>query len=387
MTLEKIADYLTRHAPDMYRLLADLVNIQSGSRNISGVNQVCRRIRQEMEAMGCVCQTIDQADYGSHLVARYLPGTTPEKPILLSGHMDTVFPADTAFTTYWEDDTRCLGPGTADMKGGLVVGIFAMKALIHAKGSDTPALVFIFNSDEEIGSPSSRNLILDLARRSSMGFVLEAGGLSGEIVTARKGNLSVRIDVTGEAGHAAFAGRDKASAILDLAHKTIAIEALHQPDQGICANVGMVEGGIGPNTIAQHARAAVDFRFSNDSDRIRLMADLDLIMDCTFVPRTRSGLTPVSQRAAMPETDAGRVLFHQIKKIGEMLDITVTSEQRQGVSDANIIARAGIPVIDGLGPMGARDHSPDEYIIKQSLLDRTLLFAHILARIQTPTQT
>lgn len=387
MTLEKIADYLTRHAPDMYRLLADLVNIQSGSRNISGVNQVCRRIRQEMEAMGCVCQTIDQTDYGSHLVARYPGGTTPEKPILISGHMDTVFPADTDFTTYREDDTRCLGPGTADMKGGLVVGIFAMKALIHAKGSDTPAMVFIFNSDEEIGSPSSRQLILDLARRSCMGFVLEAGGLSGEIVTARKGNLSVRIDVTGESGHAAFAGKDKASAILDLAHKTIAIEALHRPDQGICANVGTVEGGIGPNTIAQHARAAVDFRFSTDADRTRLLADLDRIMDRTLVPRTRSCLTLVSQRPAMPETDAGRALFHQIEKIGKALNIPVTWERRQGVSDANIIARAGIPVIDGLGPMGARDHSPDEYIIKQSLLDRTLLVAHILARVQAPTQT
>jgi glutamate carboxypeptidase len=385
MTCEKIAEYLTRHAPDMFQLLSDLVNIQSGSKNKPGVDRVSERIRREMMAMGCTCQTMAQTDYGNHLVARYAgAGGFAGKPVLITGHMDTVFPADTDFTSFKEDGTRCYGPGTADMKGGLVVGIYALKALIQTRHPGIPAITFVFNSDEEIGSPSSRQLILDLARKSGMGFVLEAGGLSGEIVTARKGNLSARIQVEGEAGHAAFAGIDKASAILELAHKTIALEALHRPDQGICANVGTVEGGIGPNTIAQHARAALDVRFSTEADRTRITDSLDRIMGRTVVPRTRSLLTVVSQRPAMPETGDSRALFRQIQKIGQTLGIPVISEHRKGVSDANIIARAGIPVIDGLGPIGARDHSPDEYIIKQSLLDRTLLFAHLLVRVQPP---
>jgi glutamate carboxypeptidase len=369
----------------MYGLLAKLVNIQSGTRNKQGIDRVCRAIRLEMESMGFSCQTIAQTDYGNHLVARY-PGTAPEKkPVLITGHMDTVFPADTDFTTYSEDQARCFGPGTADMKGGLVAGMFALKALIETRCPDIPPIVFLFNSDEEIGSPSSRQLILDLARESGMGFVLEAGGSSGEIVVARKGNLSVQIDVQGEAGHAAFAGLDKASAILELAHKTIAIEALHRPDLGVCANVGMVRGGIGPNTVAPHARAAVDFRFTTDADKTRLTTALTRLIKTPGIPGTRTTMTLISQRPPMPETPAARTLFAEIKAMGTQLGVPVIPEQRQGVSDANIIAQAGIPVIDGLGPIGGKDHSPEEYIIKQSLQDRTLLFANILIRCRPPT--
>jgi glutamate carboxypeptidase len=387
MSRDPISAWLTRHARDMYQLLADLVGIQSGSGNKKGVDQVCRAIRLEMEAMGFSCDTIVQTEYGNHLVARH-PGTgRGKKPVLITGHMDTVFPADTDFTTYREDQTRCFGPGTADMKGGLVVGMSALKALIQTRCPDIPPVVFVFNSDEEIGSPSSRQLILDLARDCGMGFVLEAGGLAGEIVVARKGNLSVRIDVEGEAGHAAFAGPDKASAILELAHKTIAIEAMHRPDQGVCANVGRVTGGIGPNTVAPHARADVDFRFTTEEDKIRLTSDLDRIMAASVLPRTRTTMSLVSQRPAMPETPAVSALFEQIQALGDQLKVPVIPERRQGVSDANIIARAGIPVIDGLGPLGGRDHSPDEYIIKQSLADRSLLFAHILARCHPPIPT
>ncbi|MEX1302653.1 MAG: M20 family metallopeptidase [Desulfotignum sp.] len=382
-----VKTWLTRHISEMYRLLANLVNIQSGTWNKKGVDRVCLAIRLEMESMGCACQTIAQTDYGNHLVARYSGTARKKTPVLITGHMDTVFPTDTDFTTYSEDGTRCFGPGTADMKGGLVVGISALKALIETRCPDIPPIVFVFNSDEEIGSPSSRQLILDLARECCMGFVLEAGGSGGEIVVARKGNLSVQIDVEGKSGHAAFAGRDKASAILELAHKTIAIEALHRPDQGVCANVGKVSGGIGPNTVAPHARAAVDFRFATHGDKTRLIAALDRIINTPAIPRTRTTLTGISQRPPMPETPAVSALFTQIQTLGNQLGVPVVPEHRQGVSDANIIARAEIPVIDGLGPIGGNDHSPEEYIIKQSLMDRTRLFAHILTRCQPPTRT
>lgn len=384
---DPVHSWLTRHATEMYGLLAALVNIQSGTGNKPGVDRVCRAIQLEMETMGFFCQTLAQTEYGDHLVARH-PGTDPEKkPVLITGHMDTVFPADTDFTSYSEDDTRCYGPGTADMKGGLVMGLFGIKALIETQCPDMPPIVFVFNADEEIGSPSSRQLILDLARETSMGFVLEAGGLGGEIVVARKGNLSVQIEVTGEAGHAAFAGPDKASAILELAHKIISIETLHRPDQGVSANVGRVTGGIGPNTVPPHAQAAVDFRYTTHGDKTRLTHALDQIMAASVIPRTRTTMTWISQRPAMPETPGSMDLFMQIQSLGRQLGISVIPERRQGVSDANIIARAGIPVIDGLGPIGGNEHSPKEYIVKQSLMDRARLFAHILTRFRPFTRT
>lgn len=374
-----IDTFLDENRTRIYSLLDELVRIQSGSRNKPGVDRVADRIRREMESDGFDCDIIAQSDLGNHLIARMRPAAGDALPILITGHTDTVFPEDTGFNFYKEDDSRCYGPGVADMKGGLVVGIFALKALAHA-GIRVP-VTFVFNSDEEIGSPSSRDLILEEAKKSRAAFVLEAGGLNHEIVTGRKGNFSARISVEGEAGHAAFAGRDKASAVLELARKTIAIEALNQPDKGISANVGTVTGGIGPNTVAQHARAALDFRFLTDRDRTGLETRLrDIVKDNT-VPRTTAGIEIVSQRPAMPQTEANQSLFHQIAGIGKELNIPVVPELRQGVSDANIIALAGIPVIDGLGPMGAKDHSADEYIIKDSLFFRTRLLAHVLARV------
>ncbi len=380
-----ITSYLNDHLPEMYGLLEELVLLQSGSTNKPGIDRVGKRIALEMEAMGFSCEFTKEVKYGNHLIARS-PNHAQEtcggkKQILITGHMDTVFPSDTAFNFYKEDETRCFGPGVADMKGGLVVGIFALKALIHTGLLQNNPITFIFNSDEEIGSPSSRELIHEEAQKSRLAYVLEAGGLAGEIVTGRKGNISIRLGVEGEAGHAAFAGKNKASAILELAHKTIAIEQLNDPEKGISANVGTIQGGLGPNTIAQHSKATVDFRFLTTGQDEILKTKIEKIVDRQSVPGTRSWMTINNSRPAMPQTDANKALFDKIKCLADELGIPVKPELRQGVSDANIIALTKIPVIDGLGPIGAKDHSEDEYIEKKSLHERTLLFANILASI------
>ncbi|MCP4721259.1 MAG: M20 family metallopeptidase [Desulfobacteraceae bacterium] len=380
-----ITSYINDHRSEMFGLLEELVCIQSGSRNKEGIDRVGQRIALEMEAMGFSCEFQKEAEYGNHLIARS-PNNDPdtnqgEKQILITGHMDTVFPVDTAFNYYKEDELHCFGPGVADMKGGLVVGIFALKALCHINKIHKNRITFIFNSDEEIGSPSSRVLIQREAKKSSLAYVLEVGGLAGEIVTGRKGNMSLELGVEGEAGHAAFAGKDKASAILELAHKTIAIEKLNEPEKGISANVGTIEGGIGSNTIAQHAKAAIDFRFVTDGEDEILKTKIEKIVANQTIPRTSSQMTIKSSRPAMPQTPGNTALFNKIKNIADELKISVVSELRQGVSDANLIAKSGIPVIDGLGPIGAKDHSEDEYIEKTSLHERAVLFANILASI------
>ncbi len=401
-----IKAYINSHQPQMFGLLKELVCIQSGSRNKAGIDRVGRRIAMEMEAMGFSCEFQKETKYGNHLIARsfdpkesdpnkYGPNRSDpnksglcgpitscdKRQILITGHMDTVFPADTAFNYYKEDENSCFGPGVADMKGGLVVGIFALKALCQADLIHKNQITFIFNSDEEIGSPSSRALIRKEAEKSRLAYVLEAGGLAGEIVTGRKGNMSIRLGVEGEAGHAAFAGRDKASAILELAHKTIAIEGLNNPEKGITANVGTVEGGIGSNTIAQHAKAAIDLRFLSAGEDEILKRKLEKIVSGQTIPGTRAQMTVTSSRPAMPQNPANTDLFNRIKILAAELRIAVKPELRQGVSDANIIALAGIPVIDGLGPIGAKDHSEDEYIQKSSLPERAILFGNILACI------
>ena len=377
----EITAYIMDNRSALFSLLEELVLIQSHSWNKAGVDRVSARIAAEMKPMGFSCKFSKSSTYGDTLVARSPAWDRDKKQILITGHMDTVFPEDSGFNWYKESTTQCFGPGVADMKGGLVVGIFALKALHHLGRLDQIPVTFIFNSDEEIGSPSSRALIQEESKRSRLAYVLEAGGLSNEIVTGRKGNFSLNLTITGKAGHAAFAGPAKASAILELAHKTLAIEAMNQPDQGICANVGTIQGGIGPNTVPDKAQAALDFRFPTPEDARKIKARFTQIIETMTVPGTASQMTIKSSRPAMPQSDGNIWLFRQIRDIALDLGVSITQELRQGVSDANIIAKSNIPVVDGLGPVGAKDHSEEEYIDKASLWERTLLFAHVLALV------
>ncbi|MCG8564926.1 MAG: M20 family metallopeptidase [Desulfobacterales bacterium] len=376
---EALTGYFTDQRDGLYILLKNLVEIQSGSRNKAGVDAVGHAIAREMESFGFECSRLSQTEVGDHIIARSMPHEPGAPHLLITGHMDTVFPEDTHFRKYVETPEYCKGPGVADMKGGLVVGMFALKALKALDLMPELPITFFFNSDEEIGSPTSREAIAGEAESAVAGFVLEAGGLDGEVVSGRKGNLAVRLNVEGNAGHAAFAGPDKASAVLELAHKTLAIEALNHPERGITANVGTFNGGIGRNVIAQHACADVDFRFLKPEDEAQVKSDLDRIVNENRVPGTCTTIHPLSGRPPMPQTLANHDLYRRTAAVAKELGIAVKEELRQGVSDANIIAGTGLPVVDGLGPCGAKDHSEDEYILKESLWERTLLFAALLS--------
>lgn len=364
-------------------MLKTMVCIQSGTANKSGVDQVAAFIKKEMTALGFVCEQIPNTQTGDHIVARSSAVKNNEKQILMIGHMDTVFPEDTAFNDFKQEKDHSYGPGVADMKGGLVVGIYALKALKTLHDLDSTPVTFIFNSDEETGSETSKALIQAEAKKSTAAFVFEAGGLNNEVVTGRKGNFAAELSITGKAGHAAFAGPDKASAILDLAHKIIAIESLNAPDKGISANAGTITGGIGRNTVAPSAVSQLDFRFLAQADFKDLKAKLEQIVSQPDIPGTTSSLKVLSGRPPMPQTPANKALFEKLDAIGKRLSIPVVEELRQGVSDANLVADMRVPVLDGLGPIGAKDHSEDEYIITQSLFDRTVLFSAFLSEMRS----
>lgn len=369
----QIADFLKTHEQDQFRFLRELVLQPSYSRDKAGVDGVADRISRELAALPMRVTRFNGSDYGDNLLFRSPACSGSHRPILLVGHMDTVFPPDSPFNWYKEEQGKVFGPGVIDMKGGLVVAIFALKAL-HGLGLlDTIPITLICNSDEEIGSPSSRQIIADEARNSSLAMVFECGGLNGEIVTGRKGKTGYTVRVKGQAGHAAFAGRDKASAILELARKTIAMEQLNDPERQLVVNVGVVQGGLGPNTIAEHASAQIDTRFLTVTDAQYCHQALSRITEECATPGTSAELTVTSGREPMEQSEANKTLFNTISAEAQQLGLTVIEELRSGVSDANIIGGVGIPVIDGLGPIGACDHSDREYMLRDSLLERTLL--------------
>ncbi len=371
----RITSFLKAHYRDMLALLEKMVRIQSGTFNKQGVDQMGRLITSTFQSNAVSCQVMEQDTFGNHIVVTSLCKKRFDKQILLSGHMDTVFPKDTQFNWYKEDNTHCFGPGVIDMKGGLVAGIFALKALDNEKLLKKIPVKFFFNSDEEIGSPSSKNHIQKEARNSAFAFVLETGGRNGEIVTGRKGNLSLELKIKGIAGHAAFAGKDKASAIAELAHKIIAFESLNNLDRGISVNVGKVKGGIGPNTVPEHAMARIDFRFTGVADRADLEKRISEITKKKDIPKTSSHFAILSSRPPMPASEQNKELFQAVQETAASVGLSVSEEFRAGVSDANLIAGEQTPVIDGLGPIGAMDHSEDEYLIKESLLQRSALLA------------
>ena len=374
-SFKQIQSYLQSVEVEMFALLKKIVTIQSSSHNKSGIDQTAETIAGVFKNLAVTTETITQVLQGNHLLIRSLAQPHFPKQVLLVGHMDTVFPQDTDFNWYKEDQAKSYGPGVVDMKGGLVVGIFALKALNKIGVLEKIPVTFVFNSDEEIGSRSSIDIIQKEANASAFAFVLEAGGTDSQVVTGRKGNLTIELHVQGKAGHAAFATHQKSSAILELAHKIIEFEALNDFEKGISINVGKIDGGIGPNTIPEFANAQIDFRYVTPADLRLLEEKVTHIAETSAVSGTLSRVDFISGRPPMQASEDNRKLFDVAAGVARQWGYGLQEEFRNGVSDANFIADLNVPVLDGLGPIGGRDHSRDEFMLKASLPQRALLLA------------
>jgi len=369
-----ITDYLNDHESEMLAFLKDLVLTQSGTRHKAGVDRVGRWIAQTLTPLALSVALHPEETFGDILSVR-TPAVKDGGNILVVGHMDTVFPADTAFNWFREEGNRVRGPGVIDMKGGLVVIVYALKALGQVGALTRLPIHCIFNPDEEVGSPVSGPLISAEAKRSVMAFVAECGGLNGEVVTGRKGRLGFKLAFHGKGGHAAFARAGKASAITEMAHKILRLEGLNGYVEGLTVNVGQLQGGIGPNTVAEEAAAWVDVRFMSAEGENAFMARLDEILDRPDVAGTAVKVESLSRRPPMAQTAGNRALFDVASTQAEALGISIGEEYRYGVSDANRIAAENTPVLDGLGPIGDQDHSDREYMVRRSLVERCQLLA------------
>lgn len=370
-------EYIERNAAEMFELLRKLVTIQSGTHNKPGVDRVGDALQEAVGELPVRIERIKNEKLGDNIVLSSGP-VRDTGAIFLVGHMDTVFPADTEFNWYREDEVNAYGPGVIDMKGGLVAIVFALKALESSGALARIPLRVVFNSDEEIGSPVSRQIIAENARSSALGLVLECGGMNGEVATGRKGRLGLELHVHGRAGHAANPQEGKSSAVLALARKIIDVEALNGAYPGVTVNVGCIKGGTTPNSIPETAMATVDIRFASEKPFADLKARLIEITDRLDAPGTTSSLNEVGNRPLMPASEQNKILFQIANEAAEELGITIREEFRSGTSDANIIAATGTPVLDGLGPIGKDDHSDREFMIKESLIGRTKLLVSMI---------
>lgn len=370
-----ILSYLNDNEEGQFQLLEKLVLTQSFSRNKAGVDAVGELLTEFLLPLGLIPEVVQESELGNQLLFRS-PAWSPDRPgLLLVGHMDTVFPEASDFNWYRDDGELVRGPGVIDMKGGLVVAAWALAGLARAGLLEEIPLTLICNSDEEVGSPASAPLILREAKRSLVGMGFECGGLAGEMVTGRKGKGGYLLRVRGRAGHAAFAGPDKGSAILEMSHKIIALEKLNDVEKQLVVNVGTICGGIGPNTVADLSAVEIDTRFLRLEDAVETETKIREITENCQIPHTRGELEEIGGRYPMEQSSGNRRLFALVEQEAKNLGLACREELRSGVSDANTMSGSGIPVLDGLGPIGDCDHSDKEYMIRKSLPDRSRLAA------------
>jgi len=371
-----LASTVEAQLPRYLAELESLVNIDCGSYTPEGVNRIAGFCTDALSAMGASVERRPTEGLGDLVIGR-LPGDGPR--LLLIGHMDTVFdPGTAAERPFRREGDRALGPGVTDMKGGLLAGLHALAAL-QASGI-RPAVTYVCNPDEEIGSPFSGPHIRRLAGEHDAGLVLECARANGDIVSARKGIADYHVEITGRAAHAGVEPEKGRSAVVEAAHQVLALTALNGRWQSVTVNVGVIEGGTRPNVVAARCGLKVDLRAASVAEFDAAASELERLVSTRTVEGTQAELNRVASHQPMERSPATARLVGLAQEIAGELGFSVNDAATGGASDANTCAAAGLPVLDGLGPVGG-DDSPDEWLDVTSIVPRTALLAGLISRI------
>lgn len=356
--------------------LRALVEIESPSDDKAAVDAAVRLVAGLGESCGGRVKTHQQKNFGDVLELRFGPARSSRKPILLLGHLDTVWPLGTLRTMPWrERDGRLFGPGVFDMKAGVVMALAAVRAL-KLLGLSRP-ITLLLNSDEEVGSPVSRPITERLALCSESVLVLEpAQGLACK--TARKGVGEYRLHVTGVAAHSGVDFASGHSAILELARLLQAVAGFTDLGRGLTVNPGVVSGGTRSNVVAEQAFAEVDVRIAHARDATRVER-LFRALRCAD-PHCTLEITGGMNRPPM-ERKAGTVaLYKEARRLAAELGFQLDEAATGGGSDGNFTAALGVPTLDGLGAVGEGAHAAHESVGIGPLIPRTALLAALLAQ-------
>jgi len=374
--MERFSSYLAERRVEILDFLTALVEVNSYTGNRDGVNRVGDTVRDVMVNLGFNETRFPRETIGDH---RLFTRPGPGKRVLFSCHLDTVFPPDLGFDRCTVGDEVTTGPGVVDMKGGITVLLQTLIMLDRLRLRPPSVYSVMFSADEETGSEDARNLVEALAAAKDYGLVFECGGANGEVVSARKGVGTFRVDVEGRAAHAGNDYAQGVNANLEAAHKLVELQGLTDLGRGTTVNVGQMGGGIGANTISPNAFLVVDFRYAAPEEADRVVARLGEITAHAHVPGTVSRLSGRVQRPVMVETDATRAFVELVREVSGG---AIAAEHRGGVGDANFIAAAGVPTLDGFGPVGGKDHTVEEFMLTRSLFDRIDLLGRVLLRLE-----
>lgn len=376
-----LTHYLESRLPIYLEELRQLCAIECPTAAKRGVDEAGAWVRRWAERPGWEVRAWPDDTAGDSL-ALMVHGQRPGGlRVLLAAHLDTVYPVGTAAgRPLRHEDDRLIGPGSADNKSGLLSGLYGIAALQELRLLDPfDTITLVCGSDEETDMRVSATVLRELAPQHDLALVLEAGRENGDIVSARKGMGRFVLEVFGKAAHAGVEPHRGANAILALAQQITALHLLNGMRPGVTVSVGVIVGGSVSNTVPDYARAEIDVRVIAPEDVAPVGTAIQRIVDTPVVPGTHTLLSDGWHAGPMARTPAIADLAALARACAAELGWSLNDAKTGGVSYANLLA-AGIPVLDGLGPIGGLDHSPDEYILKSSIVPRTALLALFLLR-------
>jgi glutamate carboxypeptidase len=379
--MDNILSYVQARQSEIVALIRRMVECESPSDDAAAVNRFVELIAAEVAAEAKV-KTYPGGKFGKHCVCEFtLPGRPKSGQILALGHSDTVWPIGTLRSMpFREAEGRLWGPGVLDMKAGVAFFIYALRALRELDVPVASKVLLQLNSDEEVGSGSSRALTEKNATKSKAVLVLEPGtGLTGKFKTARKGVGDYSVVVKGKASHSGVDFEAGASAVLELARQIERIAGFTNLPRGVTVNAGVISGGTRANVVAAEACAEVDIRVTR-------------LKDAPGLEKKFQTLRPVDKRCTIEvtgglnrppmERSAGIVqLFRTAQRLGRELGVKVEESLSGGGSDGNFTAALGVPTLDGIGAVGEGAHAANESLLVDRIVDRTALLAKLVAAI------
>jgi glutamate carboxypeptidase len=365
--------------PHMLAMLRQFVRAESPSLEKAAADRCCSLIAKEWRKQPVRIERIAQKYRGDHLRITYSPDHSRSSgQLLVLGHYDTVYATGTLRTMPFRISSgRACGPGAYDMKAGIVQALFALRALQRAKPPLRKRLIFLWTSDEEIGSESSHKLLETEARRSDAVFVLEPSfGPRGLLKTSRKGVGEVELIVHGRASHAGLAPQEGINAIHELARQLACIQEWNDFRRGVTVNADIIEGGTRANVVADQARAVLDLRALRIPDMRRLENRLRRLHP--ILPGARLEVRGGFNRPPL-ERKMSASLFARAKLLATQMNLSLGECTAGGGSDGNFTAALGIPTLDGLGAVGGGAHSSLEHVLISTMPARAALLASLLA--------
>jgi len=379
LDLKSLVAYCESDLESLVRCLRHAVEIESPSQNPIAINRMAKYFSQEFRKRGAKVQCLRHPTAGTAVIAEFWEGLGKRKPILVLGHLDTVWEIGTlAEMPFRVEGGRAYGPGVYDMKSGIVCGLWATQALAALKISPPGPVRFFLNADEEVSSMAFRDELLAEARRARAVLVLEPAAAQGALKTSRKGVGEFQITVHGRSAHAGINPLAGVNAISELARQILRIEKLARPKQGLTVQVDIIQGGTRVNVIPELAMARIDVRVPTALERAKIEKKIRALSPVH--PGVKLEITGGVNRPPM-ERRMAYSLYRKARELGRQMGLDLKEAATGGGSDGNFTAALGIPTLDGLGGTGDGAHARHEHVIVHELPQRAALLAALMATI------